>query len=482
MSVSALKRLAGSPFARSVGVLASGTAVGQGLIILASLALTRLYSPEDFGSFAVFSATLFCLLQLASMRYDWAVLVPESDREAASLLVLSLGIATAVSAVTGGAVLLWGDRLTRWTNSPSLAPHLWLLPVSLWAAGIYQAFNAWCTRRKSFHHVAWSQVSQNLARVVFQIGLGFLHPGALGLMAGDVVGRWAGAGELAARARRDDPGALSGVRAKEVFKAASRYRRFPLFSSGASLLHQAGLQLTPLLIAVLYGAPVAGWYSLGQRVVGLPLVTVGNSISQVYAGHASELARNDAPALRRLFLKTSLVLGLAGSVPFGLMAVLGPWLFSAVFGREWVETGRYFQVLAPMCLVQLVVVPLAQTLAILERQSVQLGWDVVRLALLVGVFVASWYGGLSPYHAIALFGGAMTAAYIVLYLLMLSGVARGEGSPDSGEGSPDSGEGSPSSGEGSPSSGEGSPDSGEGSPNSGEGSPNRGERSPEFLA
>lgn len=427
MSVSALRRLAGSPFARSVGVLASGTAAGQALIILASPVLTRLYSPEDFGAFAVWSATLFCLLQLASMRYEWAILLPESERGAASLLVLSLGIATAVSAVTGGAVLLWGERLAEWTNSPSLAPHLWLLPVSLWAAGIYQAVNAWCTRRKSFHHVARSQISQNLARVVVQIGLGLLHlVSPLGLMIGDVVGRWAGAGALAVRARRDDPGALSGVGAREVVAAARRYRRFPMFSSGASLLHQAGLQLTPLLIAVLYGAHVAGWYSLGQRVVGLPMVMVGNSISQVYEGHAAELARSDARALRRLFLRISLVLGLAGIVPFGLVAALGPWLFSVVFGREWVETGRYFQVLAPMCLVQFVVVPLAQTLAVLERQSLQLGWDAVRLALLVGVFVASERGGLSPYHAIVLFGGVMTAAYIVLYLLMFSGVGRGE--------------------------------------------------------
>lgn len=419
-------RLAGSPFVRNVGILASGTAAGQALIILASPALTRLYSPEDFGAFAVFSATLFCLLQLASMRYEWAILLPESEREAASLLVLSLGIATVFSAMAGGAVLLWGDRLARWTNSPSLAFHLWLLPVSLWAAGIYQAVNAWCTRHKSFQPVARSQVSQNLTRVIAQIGLGLLHLGTLGLMVGDVVGRWMGAGTLAFRARRNDPGVFSRIGAKEILAAARRYRRFPLFASGASFLQQAGLQLTPLLVAVLYGAHVAGWYSLGQRVVGLPLVMVGYAIAQVYEGHAAELARSDGAALRRLFLKTSLVLGLAGSVPFGLLALSGPWLFSVVFGREWAETGRYFQVLAPMCLTQLVVVPLSQTLAILERQSLQLGWDAARLALLVGVLVGSRHAGLAPYPAIALFGIAMTAAYIVLYLLMLSGIARGE--------------------------------------------------------
>ena len=165
-------RLTGSPFARSVAILASGTAAGQVLIILASPALTRLYSPEDFGAFAVFSATLFCLLQLASMRYDWAILLPESEREAASLFILSFGITTVFSAVTGSAVLLWGDRLARWTNSPSLAPHLWLLPVSLWAAGIYQAVNAGARAARASALSPGAEVSQNLARVVAQIGLG----------------------------------------------------------------------------------------------------------------------------------------------------------------------------------------------------------------------------------------------------------------------------------------------------------------------
>jgi O-antigen/teichoic acid export membrane protein len=425
----AFRRLAGSAFARSVGVLASGTAAGQLLIILASPALTRLYRPADFGAFAVFGAALFTLLQIASLRYEWAILLPERDDRAADLLALSLGLATAVPAALELAVLLAGERFVRWTNTPELGPWLWLLPVSLWAAGIYQALSQWAIRHREFQPIARSQVSQNLARVVCQVGLGFLPGGgfgAMGLVVGDVVGRWSGAAGLALRIRRGTPPRLGAATAAGMAAEARRYRRFPFLSGGASLLNQAGLQLTPVLLAALWGAQAAGWYALGQRVVALPLVMVGYSIAQVYAGHASDLARSDAPALRRLFLRTAGSLGLIGAVPFGLLAAFGPRLFGLVFGADWAETGRYFQVLAPLCLAQFVVVPLSQTLAILERQSLQLAWDSLCLLLMVGLFAGAARAGLAPLVALGLYSGAMVLAYGALFLLMLSEVGRGE--------------------------------------------------------
>ena len=36
-------------FARSVGILAGGTALGQAITVLAAPVLTRLFTPDDFG-------------------------------------------------------------------------------------------------------------------------------------------------------------------------------------------------------------------------------------------------------------------------------------------------------------------------------------------------------------------------------------------------------------------------------------------------
>ena len=55
---------------RHVVTLASGTAIAQLLLVLAMPVLTRLYTPADYGTLAVYSSTLTVLLVLASDKYD----------------------------------------------------------------------------------------------------------------------------------------------------------------------------------------------------------------------------------------------------------------------------------------------------------------------------------------------------------------------------------------------------------------------------
>ena len=73
-------------FGRSVVTLASGTAMAQLLLALAMPVLTRLYTPTDYGSLAVYASTLTVLLVLASLRYEVAIPLAggRSDRRIAA--------------------------------------------------------------------------------------------------------------------------------------------------------------------------------------------------------------------------------------------------------------------------------------------------------------------------------------------------------------------------------------------------------------
>ena len=55
-------RVPGGMFGRSVVTLASGTAMAQLLLAIAMPVLTRLYTPTDYGSLAVYASTLTVLL------------------------------------------------------------------------------------------------------------------------------------------------------------------------------------------------------------------------------------------------------------------------------------------------------------------------------------------------------------------------------------------------------------------------------------
>lgn len=408
------RKAAGNSFLQSIGVLASGTAAGQAIIVAASPILTRLYRPEEFGAFAVWSAVLFTLLQVSCLRYDAAIVLPDDEQRAADLLGLAALAATAFCAALALALPWAGGPLVAWTGTPQLAPYLQWLPVSLWAAALFQALQQWSIRRRAFGTLARSNVLQSTLRVGVQVGAGLLRWGTPGLLLGDIAGRFLGTGTLAGTVRGLRRPTLSGLK-----EAARRYRRFPLVASGSGLLNQAVLQLPPLLLAGLYGPQVAGWYALGQRVIQLPMVMVGHSITHVYVERAARHVRDGEPGVPRLLVRTALLLLALGAVPFGLLAAFGPWLFARVFGPAWEETGHYARLLAGMSLAQFVVSPLSYTLAVLERQGVQLAWDAVRLALLLGGLVAAHRAGLPADQAIGWMGALLAAAYVGLFATLV---------------------------------------------------------------
>lgn len=391
-------RLPGGGFTRSVVTLASGTAVAQLLLALATPVLTRLYAPADYGTLAVYSATLTVLLVLGSLRYEMAIPLPDDDAVAGSLLALAFALLAATTTVVAALVWLVGDAFIAAVNVPALRPYRWLIPVGFAGAGTYQVLAYWAIRRREFGRVARTKLTQGVGQVVTQVALGLTHAGAPGLLIGDVVGRVAGGGGLGLAAFRGRP--MAGVSRASLIAAADRYRRFPLFSTWAGLLNIGSLQLPSILFAAFFGAAAAGLYALSYKMLVLPTMLVGQAVGQVFLSRAASVAGEPA-RLRQLTERTALVLFAGGLPVFAAVALGGPQLFAGVMGSRWVLAGRYAQVLAPWFVVWLVSSPLSSLLSVREWQRSALAFSGFEFILRLGSLVAGWRSG-SPMLAVVL--------------------------------------------------------------------------------
>jgi len=404
-----VRRLPLGTFGRNVALLSAGTALGQGIVVLASPVLTRLYAPEDFGVLAVYMALVSVVSTVASLRYELAIPLPERDADARSLLQLALVLVLAVSVVLAGVVGFWGGALAAWLKVPALEPYIWLVPAGVALVGAYQALTYWAVRQGAFGAVARTKLSQGLGNVLTQVLLGLLGSKAAGLLVGDVAGRSAGIATLARRA-----GFVGKVEGHRLAAVAVRYRKFPLLSAGSSLINAAGLQLPQLLLAGFYGPQVAGWYLLVQRVMGSPTSLVGQATAQVYLREAARLRREAPERLRALYFATGRKLLLLGAVPIGAVGLVAPWVFAPIFGRAWETAGRYMQVLVPLFVLQFVVYPLSQTLNVLERQELQFLWDLLRLVIVGLVLWLPYVKGWGAMGAMVGLGVGGAAAYVAL--------------------------------------------------------------------
>jgi O-antigen/teichoic acid export membrane protein len=401
---------------RAVTVSVTGAALGQLIVLAASPLVTRLYTPEDFGVLGVFSALLGILGIAVSLRYELAIPLAEDSASVVNLLALSLVVTLVLSLLIGVTLWPWGEVITAWLNAEALQPLLWLLPVGLLASGCSRALTHWAIRRQAFGRMTRNEISRCLGRVVTQVGFGFLILGPFGLLVGQIIGQSAGISTLALAFYRTEGQLLRTIRLRGIAQAAVRFAKLATFGTGAALLNNGGRLAPALLVAALYGVEVAGWFALAQRILTTPLL-LSAAVARVYLSEAPRLARAGGDGIYVLFKATTWRLLAFGVLSLGVVVVAGPQLFGLVFGTVWTEAGRFAQFLAFMSLGQVVIGPVAQTLTVLERQDIRLGWDAVRFGVLLLVFFAAYQLTWSPLLTIVVLSGAMTICYCLLFVL-----------------------------------------------------------------
>jgi lipopolysaccharide exporter len=398
-------------FARSVAVLSSATAVGQGVVILAAPLLTRLYTPDEYGVLGVYLSVLGIVAVVASFLYEQAIPLPGDDREAISLLALALIIVACVSLAVGGLIWIAGAELARWSNVTEIQPYLFLLPVGIFLVGVYELLSRWGVRKEAFPAIARTTLLQGGGSVAIQIGLGVFGVGALGLILGQVFGRAAGITNLARIVLSGSEHPVRRIAASDIRKVAYRYRRFPLLFTWSAWLNRVNLMGPTILLAVFFGASTAGWFALVQRIMGVPTRLLGRAVTQVYFGESARIARRNPAKLKTLFLSVLKKLSIIGCISIFPIGIVSPWVFPIVFGAEWVESGRYAAILCPMIFLQFISSPFGTTLTVLERQDLALLREVVRIILLGCAFYVARINAFSPEMTIVSLSLAGVAGY-----------------------------------------------------------------------
>ncbi|WP_138494500.1 lipopolysaccharide biosynthesis protein [Paenibacillus pinistramenti] len=187
-----LKRLLSGSFIRNVAVLAGGTLLSQILILATLPLLTRLYTPAEYGTYSMYVSLIGMLLMLVSCAYEFAITLPEDDRSASDLVRLSLLICTGMSLLVLAVMALLQHQLAEWLKEPGLPDYYVLFAVSMLGAGFYQILSTWSVRKKHFRLLSRTKYTQSAGQVGGQLAFSLTTLGPVGLIAGDIIGRYGG--------------------------------------------------------------------------------------------------------------------------------------------------------------------------------------------------------------------------------------------------------------------------------------------------
>jgi O-antigen/teichoic acid export membrane protein len=423
-------RLSSRPFLKNVWVMLTGTAAGQLVSLLLSPALTRIYSPQQFGVLSVYTALLTILVVVASLRYELTIPMAANDEDAINLVALCGCVLAATTFVVAAAAFAFPeDALERLWPTPINSAYVFvyrgLFVVGFLCLGGYYIALYLGTRGGAYHAIARTRLYQGVVGPTSQIGFGLVGAGAPGLLAGSILGQSAGTLGLFHRLLRRDPALMDKVSWTRMAALARRYRRFPLIASWAALIDSAGgSQLLYLLVTMTYSARIAGFIFLAERVVARPLSMVGTSILQVFMGEAGRTAREDPPRLKQRFFQVvnrQFWLALAWIGTANLMAAL---VFPKVFGAEWGDAVVYLQAMSVGYLAQAIVLPVFHTLQILEKQVLAAVWQVGRLVLVATTFTVARRYEVPSTITVFSYSAVQAVSCVALLLLMTVSIQK----------------------------------------------------------
>ena len=345
-------------FVRNVFVLLTGTTAAMIIPVVAFPLLTRLYTPHDFGIFALYVSIVTIISVPISGNYDSAVVLPEKDEDAINLV----GVCLAVSLLVGVVLLILSWLFARETSAllgnRHISAWLRLVPLTAFIMGLQETLSYWANRRRQFRRIGANRIIESVVTPVVTLTLGLRSWGVGGLVAGLMGGKAAATWMLGRGLWREKKERRLSLSKKSMLEQGKRYSDFPLYSAPTSFLDTLALQIPVLLLTKFFSPTVVGLFALATRAIGTPLALVGSSIGKVYYQWISEAARQDVD-LRSYVLQVAKYLLLLVSGPVLGAVLFSPVLFRFVFGGQWGVAGEYARILAFPLAIKFIVAPLA---------------------------------------------------------------------------------------------------------------------------
>jgi O-antigen/teichoic acid export membrane protein len=407
---------------RNVTILASGGAIAQVIALAASPILTRLYDPQAFGLLSVFMAVTSIIVSVSSLALDAAIVLPKRDEEASKLALLALFFTVIVAFICFLAIIVTGER-----NVVLLGvewPRLWLLLLApfILLAGVAQILTNWAMRTASFKTLSGSRLAQSIATASGQLYAGTIGLMPIGLLFGVLAGQVVAAGTLTLTARGRRCLDLSLPSLHEARDLVSRYRDFVRYRMPHRLFVAATSSTRTIALAAFFGPGIAGLFALTEKVLAKPTELIGESFLKAYYPYLANTIQENPELTMRLVRRYTVMILLVAAVPFILVIVFGPTLFSALFGVQWNTSGEMARYVSALYFTRLAAVPSHSAAAVLGLQRVQLSFEVLQgIASLSGLLIGAVYG--SPLLALALFttGGVITNGLFMRKVLSRSG-------------------------------------------------------------
>jgi O-antigen/teichoic acid export membrane protein len=411
-----LQNIKNNTYILHIITLMSGTLIAQIVTLAFIPIITRLYTPSEFGLYSLFLSIVSVLGLISSWKYDQAIMLPKSDKDAQALLFLSLIITFAMVFFVSLVLIIFHNFFINYFHGNTLL--IWLIPIGITLLGTLQIFNAYSSRKQFYRQLATIKITNSFTiSSVQSISKYFLQFN--GLVFGKLIADTLSLLLLLRFHILKNTLQLKVVSKKRILVNAKKHNHFPKYQSFTVFLNATSQNLPVFLLASLYSPEIAGYYALTMRVLQVPSSMIGSSTRTVYYQKASKMYAN-GKNIFNLYKKTTLALLKIFIIPFTIILFFGEDLFSFIFGNKWLTAGTISQILIFWTFIGFINSPSVMTYSILKLQKVQMKVEFISVFLRFSTLYAGYYFFNSYIYSITLFvtTSILTNIFIIMYVYL----------------------------------------------------------------
>lgn len=362
---------------RNVSLVMFGTAVAQLSWFAFTPVLTRLYSPEEFGVFALFTSLIGAVSPILTGRFEVAALVSPCSLSTSKLISIAFLFGAVTSAILALVIpvnivnfeFLLLDSIS--TNPALQSAILFFTFYSVVAVTILKAYcncvsDALCLSASAIIQVGFS--------IIVAISVGALGGPINGLILGSIAGTCSAAIFILIRKTAGLSVFLREKINSDLIVELKVKAPFAFWNTVSATVDNVTQVLPIFFLSSFMGGEMLGVYALATRIAWAPSAVVAAALSPaLMVAIAKSLKHGRSPALAIFSVAGKLAML---AVPFGVLAFFfAEPIFAWFFGESWRLTGVILAILAPAFVLRFIGGSLSGCMISLGRNDLWTAWQ-----------------------------------------------------------------------------------------------------------
>lgn len=378
-----INKILETPFFRNVFKLSLSSVIVMVVSVVVTPILSRIYTPEDFGEWGLFSSVVLIVSSMIFLSYENAIVKTDKKEELSGLIQLCLVIAITIILITA-IVFVAGFlfRIKFFINFPSV----FFLVVALSVTVVQSLLSNIANRYSRYTDMSISGLISGLSQPATRMLLG-LVPVKFGLIIGNIFSILLSVSYFFIKLKKiiiEDIARQTSF--YELRSLAIKYKKFPLYEAPARLLDFTIGNIVIIILSMFFDLKDIGCFSMICQLVLIPLTLMGSSMSTVFFKDLSAVGNNQEE-VRLISIRMFRICFLLSFFPCIFLILGGDKLIVLFLGSKWALAGDMALCLAVFSIPVLLSEPLLPIFKVLEKQNVRLWLNILYLSSIVAAIV-----------------------------------------------------------------------------------------------